>query len=68
MIITKNIDINNKYKVMIKYHEDSNLRLYSLVDDDDNQIIESFNRDTFLMKVNKIVKLNNKLECIIASY
>ena len=33
-----------------------------------DRICESFNRDSFLLKANKKVKINNKLECLIASY
>lgn len=64
----KIIDINNKYSVKITYNNDVT-RYYRLIDKtkDDATICESFNRDAFLIKANKYVKMNNKIECVIAS-
>jgi hypothetical protein len=64
----KTIDINNKYSVKITYNNDVT-RLYRLIDKtkDDATICESFNRDAFLLKANKYVKISNKIECVIAS-
>lgn len=70
MIIKKSVDINNKYIVEIRYHEDNdNIRCYDLIDKtNDETIATSFNRDSFLLKANKVVKISSKLENIIASY
>lgn len=68
MIQKKVIDINNKYYVEITYHENNIHRLYQLIEKNNNTtIVESFNRDSFLLKANKIIKLSNKLELLIAS-
>lgn len=68
-MICKTIDVNNKYIIKITYHDNSNTRYYRLIDNKtDKTICESFNRDSFLIKVNKIVKLSNMIECLIASY
>jgi hypothetical protein len=65
----KIVDINNKYIVKITYHDNSNTRYYRLIDiKTEKTICESFNRDSFLLKANKIVKLSNNIECLIASY
>ena len=65
----KIVDINNKYIVKITYHDNNNTRYYRLIDiKTDNTICESFNRDSFLLKANKIVKISNDIECLIASY
>ena len=49
---TKKIDINNKYYVKINYIE--NKSLYTLKDTkEDKTICESFNGESFLLKVNK---------------
>ena len=64
---TKIIDINNKYYVKINSNE--NKSLYVLKDTkEDKTICESFNGESFLLKVNKIVKLTNKQEVLIVSY
>ena len=63
----KKIDINARYYVKITYNNDVT-RLYRLIDaKSDATICESFNRDAFLLKANKYVKISNKLECVIAS-
>lgn len=69
MINKKLIDINNNYYVKITYHDGDDVRrLYMLIDKKtDATICESFNRDAFLLKANKYVKINNKIECLIAS-
>ena len=67
MINKKFIDINDKYFVKITYKNDIT-RLYMLIDKDtDKTIIESFNRDSFLLKASKITKISNKKEILIAS-
>ena len=70
MIHNKRIDINKDFYVMITYHEGKETRLYTLYEVVNNSVFggyTSFNRDSFLLKVNKIVKLSNKIECQIAS-
>jgi hypothetical protein len=68
MIEKKLIDINNRYYVKITYHNDNAQRLYRLIEKKtDETVAESFNRDCFLLKANKIIKLSNKLELLIAS-
>lgn len=63
----KIIDINSKYYVKINYNDKS--RLYMLNDKkEDKTICESFNRDSFLLKANKITKISNQMEVLIASY
>lgn len=67
MINKKTIDVNNKYYIEITYNNDIH-RLYQLIDrKTDKMIVESFNRDAFLLKANKIVKLSNNIELIVAS-
>lgn len=67
MIAKKTIDVNNKYYIEVTYNNDIH-RLYQLIDKKtDKMIVESFNRDAFLLKANKIVKLSNKIELIVAS-
>lgn len=69
MINLKTVDINNRYVVEIAYHDNSDIRDYRLIDTKtDDTICESFNRDSFLLKANRVVKISNKIECIIASY
>lgn len=64
---TKKIEINNKYYVKINYT--ANKSLYMLKDTkEDKTIVESFNGESFLLKVNKIVKLTNTQEIVIVSY
>lgn len=71
-MITKTIAIDNTYFIEITYNEnDFNARLYCLYYQSNNKvelIEKSFNRDNFLLKVNKIVKLSNQIECLVASY
>ena len=70
MIITKEVVINDEFLVEITFHENSYTRLYQLffVGGEREKLCESFNRDSFLLKANKIVKISNQLECVIASY
>lgn len=64
---SKIIEINNKYYIKITYNNDIT-RLYTLKDTkEDKTIVSSYNRDAFLIKVNQVVKLNNKIELIVAS-
>ena len=62
----KIIEINSKYKVVITFNNDVT-RYYRLQDNEENTICESFNRDTFLLRANKVTKISNKIECLIAS-
>ena len=63
----KKININNKYEIKITWNDDIR-RLYVMYDlINDKKVCESFSLDSFLIKVNKIVKLGNQLECLIAS-
>jgi len=65
----KKIDINNNYYIKITYHENNFTRYYQLKDKTtDKTIIESYNRDSFLLKLKNIIKINNNMECLIASY
>lgn len=69
MIIKKEIEINKDYKIVITYHDNNDyVRYYRLENNNNETLTESYNRDAFLLKVNKIVKLTNKIECLIASY
>lgn len=72
VIIEKIVEIDDTYFVKILYHEDNDIRrLYSLVGISNNEyttICQSFNRDSFLLKVKQYVKLTNKIELLIASY
>lgn len=67
--ITKTIPVNNKYYIRIVWHNDSYNRDYRLCDiKEDSVIVSSYNRDSFLLKVNaKGIKLTNMQECLIAS-
>ena len=63
----KTIEINARYYVKITYNNDVT-RLYRLIDaKNDAELCSSFNRDAFLLKANKYIKISNKLECVIAS-
>ena len=64
---SKIIKVNDKYDVKITYNNDSNIRYYSLIDSNDKVICDSYNRDSFLIKANKITKLTNNIELLIAS-
>lgn len=69
MIIKKEIEVNSNYKIVITYHDNNDyVRYYRLENNNNETLTESYNRDAFLLKVNKIVKLTNKIECLIASY
>ena len=69
MIIKKEIEVNSNYKIIITYHDNNDyVRYYRLENNNNETLTESYNRDAFLLKVNKIVKLTNKIECLIASY
>lgn len=59
--------INEYYYVKI-YDRNEDIRLYQLYGLGNNLICESYNRDSFLLKCNKYVKLNNNIQCLIASY
>ena len=62
------VELNKGYYVSITMHENSSTRLYVLYDKEDNKKVESFNRDSFLLKENQYVKLTNMQECLIASH
>lgn len=64
---SKIIKVNNEYNVKITYNDNSYNRYYRLIDNNDKVICESYNRDSFLIKVNKIIKLTNNIELLIAS-
>lgn len=71
MIVEKIVEIDDTYFVKILYHEDSERRLYSLVGTSYGEyttLCESFNRDSFLLKARKFVKISNKIELLVASY
>ena len=67
-MINKKIEVNDNYYILINYHENSENRFYILKDKNDKTILENFNRDSFLIKCNKIIKLSSKIENLIASY
>ena len=61
------IQVNEYY--YIKIHDNNEIiRLYQLFNCGDNLVCESYNRDLFILKCNKFVKLNNEIQCLIASY
>lgn len=63
----KIIEINERYFINIVYNNDIN-RLYQLIDRKKEEIVlESFNRDSFLLRTNKVVKITNKIELLVAS-
>lgn len=64
---SKIIKVNNEYNVKITYNDNSYNRYYRLIDNNDKVICDSYNRDSFLIKANKIVKLTNNIELLIAS-
>lgn len=70
MIITKEVLINDDFSVEITFHENGKIRLYQLyfIGGEHELIFDSFNRDRFLLEANKVVKISNDLECLIASY
>ena len=63
-----NIVFINEYYYVKIYNNNKEVRLYQLYGLGNNLICESYNRDAFLLKCNKYVKLNNNIECLIASY
>ena len=65
--IIKIIEINSKYYIKIVYKNDRTTRLYTLYDNNDREIETSFNRDSFLLKARKHVRITNNQECLIAS-
>ena len=65
--ITKLIKINSKYYEKIVYKNDRETRLYTLYNSNDIELETSFNRDSFLLKARKHVKITNNQECLIAS-
>ena len=65
--ITKLIEINNKYYVKITYKNDRETRLYTLYNSNDIELETSFNRDSFLLKARKHVRITCNQECLIAS-
>lgn len=66
-MITKTIEINSKYYVKITYHNDKITRLYTLYNNNDIELATSFNRDSFLLKARKHVRISNNQELLIAS-
>ena len=63
----KIIEINERYFINIVYSNDIT-RLYQLIDRKKEEIVlESFSRDAFLLKTNKVVKITNKIELLVAS-
>lgn len=67
------IDINNDYYVIIKIGNHNLYQLFMIKTIGKNLtksvlLCESFNRDSFLLKANKYIKINSKLENLIASY
>lgn len=66
-MISKRIEINSKYYVVITYHNDKSTRLYTLYNSNDIKLEESFNRDSFLLKARKHVRITNNQELLIAS-
>lgn len=66
-MITKRIEINAKYYVKITYHNDKITRLYTLYNNDDVELETSYNRDSFLLKARKHVRISNNQELLIAS-
>lgn len=66
-MISKRIEINSKYYVKITYHNDKITRLYTLYNNNDVQLETSYNRDSFLLKARKYVRITNNQELLIAS-
>lgn len=62
------INIDEFYYIKITSNDDIT-RLYQLIirGEEDKTIVESFSRDDFLLKANKIVRLTNKIELLVAS-
>lgn len=66
-MISKKIELNSKYYVKITYHNDKITRLYTLYNNNDVELETSFNRDSFLLKARKHVRITNNQELLIAS-
>ena len=64
---SKIIKVNSEYNVKITYNDNSYNRYYRLIDSNNKVICDSYNRDSFLIKANKITKLTNNIELLIAS-
>lgn len=64
---SKIIKVNDNYNVKITYNDNSYTRYYRLIDSNNKVVCDSYNRDSFLIKANKIVKLTNNIELLIAS-
>ena len=65
---SKIIKVNDNYNVKITYNDNSYTRYYRLIDNNNNKVVcDSYNRDSFLIKANKITKLTNNIELLIAS-
>jgi hypothetical protein len=61
------VNVNELYYIKITFNDDIR-RLYQLIHrESEKTILESFSRDAFLLKANKIIKLSNKIELIVAS-
>ncbi len=67
MIKSKIIKVNNKYYIKVIYHANNDIRLYILINNNNKKICESCSRDSFLIKVNRKVKLTNKIKLLVAS-
>lgn len=71
-MITKTIEIDENFFIEVTFHEDDfHSRLYSLniqYQDKTEEIIRDFSLDRFLIECNKIIKLSNQIECLVASY
>lgn len=67
MINKKLIDVNSKYYIKITYNMGAT-RLYRLIDKDtERTVVESYNRDSFLLKCRTVTRLSNNIELIVAS-
>ena len=65
MIKYRVIDINDNYYIRIRLTK-GKIRFYILIEKETNKtIIETFNKNDFLNKVNKIVDLSNEIKEII---
>ena len=64
---SKIIKVNDNYNVKITYNANSYTRYYRLIDNNNKVVCDSYNRDSFLIKANKITKLTNNIELLIAS-
>lgn len=64
---SKIIKVNDNYNVKITYNDNSYTRYYRLIDNNDKVVCDGYNRDSFLIRANKITKLTNNIELLIAS-